>query len=169
MRARPAAVAATLGLAATLGGTLAKDAEAARGWRASRGGFAHYGLVSETCDSDGHATACLALACRWGQIELASAAGGGGPMEGRTTIRFGGRTLRTTFVLDPRAVDVMGLAASRSRISGKALEAMAAAGAIELSAPNSGVVMVHRFPTRNLAVEVTRAAAACARRGTQRS
>jgi hypothetical protein len=40
--------------------------------------------------SDGHAPACLALACRDGRLDLVGAAGGG-PMEGATAIRFGGR------------------------------------------------------------------------------
>lgn len=126
---------------------------------------ARYGLISEVCNSDGHAPICLALACRSQRLEFINAAGGGGPMEGLTTIRFGGRSLKTTFVYDDKAVDVLGVAAARTRLTDKVLRAMAEAQEVRLSAPNTNLVVEHRFQTRNLASELMRATAVCARSG----
>jgi hypothetical protein len=143
-------VIAACGVAASLGGP------AAQGWTPSRGGFACSGLIGEVCASDGHAPMCLALAWRAGRLDLVSAAGGGGPMEGATTIRFGGRSTRTTFVFDGRAADAMGVAAARARVLGRTQHAE--------RGRDGGPSLLHARPRR----ELRRATAACARRGEQR-
>lgn len=154
---------AACGVAATLG-TVA----AAEGWGPARSSSARYGLISEVCNSDSHAPYCLALGCRSGRLELVSAAGGGGPMEGRTTILFGDRSLQTTFVYDDKAVDELGIAAAWARVPDQVLRAVANAEEVRLTAPNAGVVAKHLFPTRGLASELPRAATECARSRGQR-
>lgn len=136
-------------------------AAAAEGWAPARGSSARYGLISEVCTSDGHAPICLALACRSRRLELVSAAGGGGPMEGRITIRYGDHVVRTSFVYDDKAVDMLGIAAARASVPEQVLRSMANAEEVRLSAPNAGVVAEHRFPTRGFKTELARATAAC--------
>lgn len=133
----------------------------AESWKPAHGDFARYGLMSEVCTSDGHVQTCLALTCRGGRLELVSAAGGGGPMEGQATLRFGTRSARVSFVYDAKAVDIMGVAAARAGVPSRLLNALTDATAIELSTSNSGARIVHRFTMDGFAKELRRATGTC--------
>lgn len=133
----------------------------AESWKPSHGSFARYGLISEVCTNDGHAPTCLALTCRAGRLELVSAAGGGGPIEGPAILRFSGRSARVSFVYDVRAIDILGVAAARARIPSRLFEGLNNTRVIELSTRDSGARIVHRFTMNGFANEVRRATGIC--------
>ncbi|WP_232629938.1 hypothetical protein [Methylobacterium sp. Leaf118] len=141
--------------------TLLPTAASAESWTVARGGSARYGLISEVCRTVGDVPTCLALACRGGALDLVSVAGGGGPMEGKTTLRFGERSAHVSFVYDPKAVDRMGIAAARARVSSGLIDALARADRVELSTSGAGERYAHRFTLRGLSQHVSRARAAC--------
>jgi hypothetical protein len=114
-----------------LGMTSSASAEA---WSAPTREFARYGVRTIVCDRSGHTSVCLGLACRHDAFELVSAAGGGGPMEGATTVANGRSRFTVNFVFDPKALDLLGLAASRAVLNGNQFSALAQASKIRLTA-----------------------------------
>jgi hypothetical protein len=132
---------------------------AAQTWQAAGEPFRRYGVLTAACLDDGGV--CLAVACPEGQLQLVSAAGGGGPMNERTTIITADRRFEVTFTWDDRGIDILGIAASRAPIDRSMLDAMAASPRIVLRSNGLGSPITHRFATRNLAREVQRIAASC--------
>jgi hypothetical protein len=147
-----------LAFAVLAGGTAAQ----AQSWAAPADAqWRRYGLLSVVCRGDGHTDMCLGLACRGGRVELVSAAGGGGPMDGRTRLRAGDLDLQLAFAWDDRAIDALGIAASRAPVTASQVEALAATRSITLSSGGRGPGVSHRFPTRELAREWRRIAPGC--------
>jgi hypothetical protein len=141
---------------------LAPTGAAAQSWaQPVEAGWRRYGLLTVVCRSDGHTDMCLGLACRAGGVELVSAAGGGGPMDGRTRLRAGDLDLQLAFAWDDRAIDALGIAASRAAVTPGEVEALAATRTITLSSGGRGPGVSHRFPTRELAREWRRIAPGC--------
>jgi hypothetical protein len=151
---RPAVIAALLLLAGA-------GAEAQSWAQPPESGWRRYGLLTVVCRSDGHTDLCLGLACRAGRPELVSAAGGGGPMDGRTRLRAGDLDILLDFAWDDRALDALGIAASRAAVTAEQVEALAATRTITLSSGGRGSQISHRFPTRELAREWRRIAPNC--------
>jgi hypothetical protein len=143
---------------------LGESSAAEESWERSHGKFARYGLITQTCLRAGHTETCLALACRAGRLELVSAAGGGGPLDGPATVGFGGRLLKVKFTEDPRALDALGISAARSAIGVEPLRTMAAAPAIELHSGQGSTLLKIRFRTAGLRAELGRAQAMCSAR-----
>ncbi len=155
-------LAGVVALLAAVPAAVGESSAAEQGWERSRGKFARYGLITQSCLRAGHTETCLGLACRAGRLELVSAAGGGGPLNGPTNVGFGGRLLKVTFTEDTRALDVLGISASRSTIRLEALRAMAAAPAIEVRSGQGNVKL--QFRTAGLRAELGRAENICSAR-----
>jgi hypothetical protein len=130
-------------------------------WERSQGKFARYGLITQTCLRAGHTDTCLGLACHAGRLQLVSAAGGGGPLDGPVTVGFGGQLLKVRFTEDPRAIEVMGISASRTTIEPEPLRTMATAPTIELHSGQGSTRLSIRFRTGGLRAEVRRAQNLC--------
>ena len=133
----------------------------AQTWRAPSEEFRRYGVLTAACNDNGHGGVCLGLACPEGQLQLVSAAGGGGPMNGETSILIGQRRETVTFRWDDRGLDVLGIAASRAPIRAAVVEAIASTPRVVLRSNGVGSPLTHRFATRNLAREWQRVRASC--------
>jgi hypothetical protein len=141
---------------------LAAGSALAQSWQAPDPQFRRFGFLTVACNDDSHGGVCLGLACPEGQLQLVSAAGGGGPMDG-PTITMGERRAQATFVWDDVGINVLGIAASRAPVDRATVEAMAATPRVTLRAGSGNSALVHRFATRNLAREWERVARSCSR------
>jgi hypothetical protein len=149
-------LALALGVACTGGAAQAQGPS----WGAPDRAFAQYGIRSVVCHRTPDTSLCLGLACSRGALALVSVAGGGGPMDGPTRVSDGRSRFTLKFVFDPKAVDRLGLAASRADLTAAQLETLAHAAEITLS-DEADPRIHHRFPTHGLAREGRRIAAAC--------
>lgn len=132
----------------------------AQSWGTPNRAFSNYGVKTIVCDERTHDAPCLGLACRDGALALVSASGGGGPMDGPTTVSTGRTRFTLRFQYDARAVDRLGIAASHSDLTLSQFEALVAATSVTVNAKGDPSIR-HRFPTRGLASEGRRAAASC--------
>jgi hypothetical protein len=140
-----------------LGITSSASAEA---WSAPSREFARYGVRTIVCERSGHTSVCLGLACRHDAFELVSAAGGGGPMEGATTVANGRSRFTVNFVFDPKALDLLGLAASRAVLNGNQFSALAHASKIRLTAGDDRSIQ-HSFSSEGHRREWQRVRSMC--------
>jgi hypothetical protein len=141
-------------------GLLGSNAAYAESWAPPSREFARYGVQTVVCNRAGQVPICLGLACRNRAWELVSVAGGGGPMEGLTRVFNGKRSYTLNFLFDPRAIDQLGLAASRVKLSSNQVSALADATEITLTAGHDPRIR-HSFPLRNQAQEWRRVRASC--------
>ena len=145
------------GLLSVLGITSSASAEA---WSAPSRKFVRYGVRTIVCEGSGHTSVCLGLACQHGAFELVSAAGGGGPMEGATTVANGRSRFTVNFVFDPKALDLLGLAASRAVLDGNQFSALAKASKIRLTAGDDRKIQ-HLFSSEGQKREWQRVRSMC--------
>jgi hypothetical protein len=141
-------------------GLLGSYAAQAGSWAPPNRDFARYGLQTMVCDQAGQVPICLGLACRNGTWELVSAAGGGGPMEGPTRVSNGKRSFTLNFLLDPEAVNRLGLAAARVKLSSDQVSALMEALEVTLTAEYDRRIR-HRLSLQNQAQEWRRVRATC--------
>ncbi len=140
--------------------SLSGSAVYAESWAPPTREVARYGVQTMVCDRAGHVPICLGLACRKGTLELVSAAGGGGPMEGPTRVSIGKRSFTLNFLFDPEAVDRIGLAASRVKLSSDQASTLMDAPEITLAAGYNRRVR-HRFSSQNQVEEWRRVRGSC--------
>jgi hypothetical protein len=147
------------GWAVVLGltGSFAAQAES---WATPTHEFVRYGVQSMVCDRAGQVPICLGLACRNGTLELVSAAGGGGAMEGLTRVSTGKRSFTLNFLFDPEAVDRIGLAAARVKLSSDEVSALTDALEVTLTAGYDRRIR-HRFSSQNQVEEWRRVRTLC--------
>jgi hypothetical protein len=139
---------------------LGSSAVHAESWAPPTREFARYGVQTMVCDRAGQVPICLGLACRNGTLELVSAAGGGGPMEGPTRVSTGKRSFSLNFLFDPEAVNQLGLAASRARLNSDQISILIDALEVNLTAGYDRRVR-HTFSSQNQAQEWRRVRASC--------
>lgn len=142
---------------------LAGGSASAQTWQQPTAEFKDFGFLTIACNDDAHGGVCLGIACPEGQLQLISAAGGGGPMDGPTVIITSQRRIEATFRWESVAVERLGIAASRARVEPATIEAMAASPRIILRAGSGNSALTHRFATRNLAREWQRISSSCPR------
>jgi hypothetical protein len=139
---------------------LGSSAVHAESWAPPTREFARYGVQTMVCDRAGQVPICLGLACRNGTLELVSAAGGGGPMEGPTRVSNGKTAFTVNFLFDPEAVNKLGLAAARVKLSSDQIAALTDAREVTLTAGYDRRIR-HRFSSQNQAQQWRRVRAAC--------
>ena len=138
----------------------ADGAFAAEDWGTPGPAYARFGIRTIACDERTHDQPCLGLACIDGSVALVSAAGGGGPMDGPTRISTGRDSFTLRFAFDARALDRLGVAASRAFPTAAQFDILLAARSLTLVSQPDGQIR-HRFGTRGLAREGERVAANC--------
>jgi hypothetical protein len=141
-------------------GLLASYAAQAGSWVPPTRELTRYGVQTMVCDRAGQVPICLGLACRNGTLELVSAAGGGGPMEGPTRVSTGKTSFSLNFLFDPEAVNQLGLTAARVKLSSGQVSALTDALEVTLTAGYDRRVR-HRFSSQNQAQEWRRVRASC--------
>jgi hypothetical protein len=139
---------------------LSSFAAQAESWAPPTREFTRYGVQTMVCDRAGQVPICLGLACRNGALELVSAAGGGGPMEGPTRVSNGKTAFTLNFLFDPEAVNRLGLAAARVKLSSDQVSALTDALEVTLRAGYDRRVR-HGFSSQNQAQEWRRVRASC--------
>jgi hypothetical protein len=133
----------------------------AQNWQAPNAEFRRFGFLTVACNDDSHGGVCLGIACPEGQLQLISAAGGGGPLDGPTTNLNGERRVQATFRWDDVGINVLGIAAARAAVERATIDAMAAVPRVTLRVGSGNSAHTHRFATRNLAREWQRVRASC--------